>query len=137
MNTRIDVALILWNPDVIELLSLMLYRRHLKSCGVEPSEDADTIERLIVLNNPSVVVFDLGPPYELSAAVALHLLDRFPDRSFVMTCADSCLARKAAPWLFCYPMFEKPYEISAMVNMVHELVRRVPERMVALSIAAR
>ena len=34
MNTRIDAALILWNPDVIELVSLFLRRRNVRVCGM-------------------------------------------------------------------------------------------------------
>jgi hypothetical protein len=124
MKNSIDVALILWNTDIIELLSLVLLRRDLISCGFEPSESTDRIEDLIVSCGASVVIFDLYPPYERSAAVAQHLLDRFPDRSFVMTCADSALALKKAPWLSAHTMFQKPYEIDDVANNVRSLVKR-------------
>ena len=118
MNTHIDVALILCNPDVIELVSLVLLRCNLKSCGVEPGEGTERIEDLIAFWNPHVVVFDLDPPYERSAAVALHLLDRFPDCSFIMTCADAGLALKRAPWLRGQRLFQKPYALSEIADAV-------------------
>src|SRR5262245_38086311 len=136
MNTHIDVALFLWNPDVIELMSWLLLHRNLKSCGVEPSEGADRMEDLIVSCGPSVVVFDLDPPYDVSASVASHLLDRFSDVSFVLTCADSALALKKAPWLSGYPLFQKPYEMDAIADTVHSMVRHARKDVVALSIGA-
>src|SRR5439155_3233983 len=66
MNTRIDVALILWNPDVIQLVSFVLLHRNLRSRGVEPSRGAEEIQDLIASCGPTVVVFDLKPPYDES-----------------------------------------------------------------------
>jgi hypothetical protein len=122
MYSRIDVALILWNPDVIQLVSMLLFQRNLKSFGVEPSDGADRIEKLILSSRPAVVVFDLDPPYDRAAAVAMRLLDRFPECSFVMTCADSGLALKKAPWLAGHPLFQKPYEMDDIANVVHSKV---------------
>src|SRR5205809_3127140 len=79
MNTNIDVALILWNTDVIDLLSFVLLHRNLKSCGLGPFEGSERIEDFILSCSPSVVMFDLHPPYSRSAAVASHLLSRFPE----------------------------------------------------------
>jgi DNA-binding NarL/FixJ family response regulator len=134
MNTRIDAALILWNRDVIELFSMVLQQRNLKSCGVEPSAGHQRIEDFIVSCDPSVVVFDLDPPYDRSAAIALQLLDRFPDRSFVITCADSVRAVKAAPWLCCHPIFQKPYEMDEIANTVRAMVRRSCRNAVAVAV---
>ena len=124
MNTHTDVALILWNPDVIELVSLILQRRNLTSCGVEPSKGAKAIEDLLTTSKPNVVVFDLEPPYDQSAAVAKRLLYRFPDPSLVITCADRGLALKKAPWLSDYPVLQKPYEMDDIANIVRFQVRR-------------
>jgi hypothetical protein len=94
------------------------------------------MEKLIVSHSPMVVVFDLAPPYDRSAAVALYLLDRFPDYSFVLTCADSALALKTAPWLSRQILFQKPYEMEEIARIVGSMIRRVPKRMGALSMAA-
>ena len=123
-NSRTDVALILWNEDVIQLVSLVLLHHHLKSSGIEPGEGADRIENLIVSRRPRVVVFDLDPPYDRSAAVARYLLNRFPDCGFVMTSADSARARRTAPWLVGHPMFQKPYEMDEIANTICLMVRR-------------
>jgi hypothetical protein len=133
MYTPTDVALILWNPDVIQLVSFVLDRRDLKSCGVEPSGGAKRMEDLIMSCSPTVVVFDLDPPYDRSATVALHLLHRFPECSFVMTCADSRLALKTAPWLSRYPIFQKPYEVEEIANVVRSMARRRPARVAAFA----
>src|SRR5262245_1886216 len=133
MNRRIDVALFLWNPDVIELLSLVLLQRNLVSRGVEPSEGPATIQRLIASWHPNVVVFDLDPPYDRSAAIARHLLDRFPKCPLVVTCADSALALKRAPWLSGQRLFEKPYEMDDVANTVRSMIRRAPKEFAAVS----
>ncbi len=122
MDTRTDVALILWNPDVIQLVSFVLRQRDLKSCGVEPSGGTERLEELLASCRPSVVLFDLAPPYIRSAAVARYLLNRFPDCSFAMTCADPMLALNTAPWLACHPLFQKPYEIDEIGDVVRSMV---------------
>ena len=44
MNTRIaDVALLLWNPDVIELVSLTLLGHDLSSKGIEPWQNVENM----------------------------------------------------------------------------------------------
>jgi hypothetical protein len=133
MNTHVDVALIVWNQDVIELVSFMLVQRNLKSCGIEPSAGIKRIDALIASSSPSVIVFDLDPPYERSSAVVLRLLDRFPDRSFVITCADSHLVFRKVPWMSAYPVFQKPYEMDKIADAVRLLVRRAPHLAIAAS----
>ena len=53
-----NIALILWNPDVIELMSVVRVNET-GIAGVEPSQGAACIEELITSCNSSVVVFDL------------------------------------------------------------------------------
>jgi hypothetical protein len=78
-------------------------------------------------------MFDLDPPYERSSAVVLGLLDRFPDRSFVITCADPRLVLRKAPWMSAYPVFQKPYEMDNIADAVRLLVRRAPDLAIAAS----
>lgn len=122
MNRYIDVALILWNQDVIDLLSWVLRHSDLKSSGVEPSAGDERIENLITSSSPSVVVFDLCPPYDRSTQVVLRLLNRFPDRLFVITCADKKLALNSAPWLSHHALIEKPYAVEEMAKTIQLLV---------------
>jgi hypothetical protein len=122
MSKPIDVALILWNQDVIELMSWVLLHRDLKSSGVEPSAGDERIENFITSVSPTVVVFDLSPPYDRSTQVARRLLTRFPDRSFVMTCADKTMALRIAPWLSHHTVLQKPYEMDEIANTIRLLV---------------
>ena len=122
MNKSIDVALILWNQDVIDLVAWVLLHRNLRSGGVEPSAGDEKIESLIRSLSPTVVVFDLGPPYVRSTQALRRLLNRFPDRLFVMTCADKTMALKTAPWLSHHALLEKPYEIDDIANRIRGLV---------------
>jgi hypothetical protein len=122
MNRSIDVALILWNQDVIDLVAWVLLHRNLRSSGVEPSAGDEKIEGLIRSLSPTVVVFDLGPPYVRSTQAVLRLLNRFPDRLFVMTCADKTMVLNTAPWLNHHALLQKPYEIDDIANMIRVLV---------------
>jgi hypothetical protein len=132
MNTQIDVALILWNPDVIHLMSMVLSHRHLSSSGVEPS-DREKVEDLIEAGKPSVVVFDLDPPYQRSAAVLSDLMGRFSGCSFVMTCADPALALKFVPWLAGYRLFQKPYPIDDLGDAIDTKVHPAAESLSVFS----
>jgi len=91
---------------------------------MEPSDGPQKMEELIASRGPSVVVFDLAPPYQHSAAVFLRLIDRFPDRAFVITCADPIFARKVAPWLSCHLTVQKPYEPDLIEKIVVSKVSR-------------
>jgi DNA-binding NtrC family response regulator len=133
MKRNIDVALVLWNPDVIQLMSHVLCRRNLASTGIEPSEGMERITDVIASSGAPVVVFDLDPPYARSAAAAKELLNRFPDRGFVMTCADPLLAVKSAPWLAMYSIFQKPYETDDVVAIVSSMIRRTLRQVAACS----
>lgn len=135
MNGSTDVALILWNPDVIDLMSFVLLRRNVRSRGIEPAEGTERISDFIQSCSPAVVVFDLDPPYARSAAAALYLLDRFPNHPFVMTCADRMLALNSASWLSCHPLYEKPYPLDDLAKTVHSMVIRRASKLATLPLA--
>lgn len=132
MNSRIDVALILWNPDVIELMSIVLLRRDLRSGGVEPAGGRENISKFIASCAATVIILDLAPPYNRSAEEALCILDRFPDRSFIMTCADRGLALSTAPWLHQFPVYQKPYPLDAIADEARAMVIGASRRMVTV-----
>ena len=132
MDTQIDVALILWNPDVIQLMSMVLWHRQLSSSGVEPS-DREKVQNLIESGKPSVVVFDLDPPYQRSASVLSDLMARYAGCSFIMTCADPALAVKFVPWLSDYRIFQKPYPIDELGNVIDARVHHTVESLAIAS----
>ena len=120
-----DIALILWNPDVIEWVSIVLRQENLKCCGMEPSAGPQKIEELITACGSRVVMLDLAPPYEQSADILLRLLERFPGRLFVLSCADPMLAMKAAPWLSAHVLLQKPYELEVIRKVLVSMVSRI------------
>jgi hypothetical protein len=125
MAQKKDVVLIVWGVDVIELMALALQDCHLTAVGLEPAEEMDRIEEFITSYDPSVIVFDLAPPYRRSAEAAILLLCRFPWLAAVFTCADRKLAQNQEPWLSCRPIFQKPYDIDAITGLIASLA--VPE----------
>lgn len=132
MSASIDVALILWNPDVIELMSFVLLRRDLRSGGIEPAEGRERIADFISSCTATVVLFDLAPPYKRSVEEALCLLDRFPNRSFIMTCADRRLALSCAPWLYHFPLFQKPYAMEEIAETARSMVLLASRRLMTV-----
>ena len=132
----INVALILWNADVIDLMSVVLSQWEVMSRGIEPSEGVHRIERLITSTNPSVVVFDLAPPYARSATVVLNLISRFPGKSFVLTCADPILALMKAPALFGRPILQKPYKPDDLAKTVLSMAASSAEHSAALAVVS-
>jgi DNA-binding NtrC family response regulator len=129
MNNHTDVALIIFNPDVIDLMSFVLLDADLSCCGFEPSEGEDRVKEFIASHRPGVAVFDLDPPYDKSTLILKRLLNRFPDLPFVITCADPMLAITAAPWLSCHYIFQKPYEPDEILAVVACMLRRVRNRL--------
>jgi len=125
MGTSTHVALILWNADVIDLMSFALLQRNITSDGIEPSQGTDRIADFITSCTPAVVVYDLEPPYDRSAVNFLSVLDRFSECSFVITCADRALALHSAPWLSAVPVFQKPYALDEIADSVHSRVMRI------------
>jgi len=121
MQKHADVALIVWNPDVIQLLTYVLKGRDLHCVGAEPSEGADGIEDVIASCSPAVVVFDLDPPYHRSGAVLMRLLQRFESASFVITCADPILVLRSVPDFARYPLFQKPYPLDKFASTLQTL----------------
>lgn len=134
MNKPVDVALVIWNPDLIELLSIVLQEHNLTSCGLEPLEDVRRIEEFLALSRPGLVIYDIAPPYNRDARIVLHLSRRFPECAFLLTCADRCLAVQQAAWLSRYAIFQKPYEISEVADAVHAVITRHRKTIGALSV---
>jgi hypothetical protein len=128
---RLDVALILWNADVIQWVSYVLLQQDFKCCGIEPSGGVDRIEELIATTGPRLVMLDLAPPYTKSTNDFLHLLERFPRQLFVITCADPLFAIQAAPWLCSQLMLQKPYGPETIRKIVVPLLSPVPFGFVA------
>ncbi len=122
MSTRTDAALIMHNPDVIEMVAFFLGMYNLQARGLELFSPQETIENWIADYDSAAVVFDLAPPYKRSTAVARDLVHRFSDRLFIFTCADPVLAVRDAEWLQDYPLFQKPYEPLDLVGLIRSQV---------------
>lgn len=113
-----DVALVLWNVDVIDLVASLLRERRLSVVGLEPREETERIQEVLTARGPRVVVFDLAPPYRRSGQVAADLLRSFKSSKFIFTCADPKVAFMMEPWLSCYQVFQKPYDVMDLTDVI-------------------
>src|SRR5262245_5456012 len=116
MSAQTDVALILWNPDVIQWVSFILLQQNLKCCGIEPSAGPQKMEEMIASHRPSVVVFSLAPPLKPSGARPWCLLVRFLAWASATPCAHPTSARKAARWRPYCSTLQKSYEGDVIVT---------------------
>ncbi len=128
MISQADVALILWNTDVIDWVSFILLQQNLKCCGIEPSAGVGNIEALIASQAPQVIMFDLAPPYIESAKMFLGVVARFPDPLYVVTSADPVLALRAAPWLSHLTIVQKPFDAEVISKVLGSHFRAQTDR---------
>jgi hypothetical protein len=127
-----DVALILCNPDVIDLVAYLLARRNMTYVGLDPWAGVGSMQKLILLHRPACVVMDLIPDYRSSGQYALRLMKLYPESKFMFTAADPQLALARLPWLNGYATFQKPFDPILMADLITSMSHKR-----ALAAAAR
>jgi DNA-binding response OmpR family regulator len=123
------VALFNTSPDLIELVrsafepagivvvSLMTYQ--IREGGVE-------IKNFLSHHDPSVVVYDVAPPYESNWQLFLHIrsLDSMKGRKIVLTSINRKHVEKLAGRdTTIYEIVGKPYDLNRLVQAVKEAAR--------------
>jgi hypothetical protein len=127
-----DVALILCNPDVIDLVAYLLVRRNMTYVGLDPWAGIDSMQRLILRHRPACVVLDLIPDYRSSGQYALRLMKLYPESKFIFTAADPQVALARLPWLKGYATFQKPFDPILLADLITSMSHKR-----ALAAAAR
>jgi DNA-binding NtrC family response regulator len=127
-----DVALILCNPDVIDLVAYLLARRNMTYVGLDPWAGIDSMQRLILRQRPACVVLDLIPDYRSSGQYALRLMKLYPESKFIFTAADPQVALARLPWLKGYATFQKPFDPILLADLITSMSHKR-----ALAAAAR
>src|SRR5215217_150313 len=137
MTRRPVVAIFNSNDDVVEML-----RYALENAGmVVVSGHVDAIRRgdqrlsdFVVEHDPSVILYDLVPPYERSWRFLEHLRDTpsMQRRRFVITSANAHRATEIVGSAeHVLEIVGKPYDIDVIVRAVRDAARDRAERLPA------
>ena len=128
------VAVINTNDDVVEML-----RMAIEQAGfVVVSAHADAIKRaqtsltdFVKLHRPSVIVFDLVPPYDSNYRFVEHLrkTDVLAGCQFVLTSTNPARAQELAGTADeIFEVIGKPYDLERIIRAVKEASRARPTK---------
>jgi DNA-binding response OmpR family regulator len=123
------VAVFNSNDDVVEMLRLAIEQRGF----VVVSGHVDAIRRgeqrlsdFVEEHDPSVIVYDLVPPYDRSWLFLEHLREgaSMRDRRFVITSTNAARAKEIIGAVdHVYEVIGKPYDIDEVVTAVERAAR--------------
>jgi hypothetical protein len=121
------VAIFNTSPDTVEMLRIVLEQAGFVVLGLFTFEARDgkiDIENLFRQHEPSVVIYDIAPPYEKNWREFLHMstLPALKDRKFVLTTTNERQVREVAgeaPEMF--EIVGKPYDLGRIVDQVRKL----------------
>ena len=119
-----DVALILCNPDVIDLVAYLLARRNMTYVGLNVGRRELDARTRFSVHRPACVVMDLIPDYRSSGQYALKLMKLHPEAKFIFTAADPQLALTRLPWLKGYATFQKPFDPILLADLITSMSHR-------------
>jgi DNA-binding NtrC family response regulator len=128
------VAVINSTPDVVDLLRMAIQPAGFVVVTAMTFELRDghvDIERFIKQHEPSVVVYDIAPPYQENWQLFQHVaaMPMMNGRQFVLTSVNAHqLERIAGPQQHVYEIVGKPYDLGAIVQAVKEAARVRPSR---------
>ena len=128
------VAIINANDDVVEMLRITFEQAGL----VVVSAHADAIKRaqasltdFVRLHRPSVIVFDLVPPYDRNYRFIEHLRETevLDGCQFVLTSTNPARAKElAGTGVEIFEVLGKPYDLERITRAVKEASRARPTK---------
>ena len=94
-------------------------------------EGAVDLENFLRQHNPTVVVYDIAPPYEANWQLFLHIrsLDSMQGRKIIVTSTNKKHVEKLAGRdETIYEIVGKPVDLTRLVHAVKEAARQRPSR---------
>jgi CheY-like chemotaxis protein len=128
------VAILNSNEDLVELLRTLLEAAGFVAVSghiAAAKRGTFDLRQFIEQHDPSVVVYDLVPPYDRNWAFLEHLRGDalFEGRQFVLTSANAKHAEELAGRAeHIYEVIGKPYDLDRIVQAVREASRSRPVR---------
>ena len=128
------VAVINTSPDVVDMLRLALEHAGfvvVSAFTFEIREGATDVESFVRQHRPSVIVYDIAPPYEANWQLFLHIraMEVMKGRRFVLTTTNARQVQKlvgSAEQI--HEIVGKPYDLDEITRATHDALRAMSER---------
>ena len=128
------VAIINSTPDIVDLLRISVEQAGfvaVTSLTFEIRDGHVDVEHFIEQHQPTVIVYDIAPPYEANWQLFQHVaaMPVMQDRQFVLTSTNAHHVEKLAGNRHeVYEIVGKPLDLGRIVHAVKEAARARPVR---------
>jgi DNA-binding response OmpR family regulator len=128
------VAVINSTPDIVDLLRLAVEKEGFVAVTALTFEIRDgktDLDHLIQQHQPSVIVYDIAPPYDANWKLFQHVaaMPAMKGRQFVLTSTNRAHVEKiAGPQEHIYEVVGKPFDLAEIATAVKQAVRVRPSR---------
>ena len=128
------VAVINSTPDIVDLLRLAVEKEGFVAVTALTFEIRDgktDLDHLIQQHQPSVIVYDIAPPYDANWKLFQHVaaMPVMKGRQFVLTSTNRAHVEKiAGPQEHIYEIVGKPFDLAEIATAVKQAVRVRPSR---------
>ena len=128
------VAVINSTPDIVDMLRLAIEREGfvvVTGLTFQIREGKVDLEHFINQHQPSVIVYDVAPPYEANWHLFEHIaaMPVMQGRQFVLTSTNRAHVEKiASPRQEIHEIVGKPFDLGEIVTAVKEASRVRPSR---------
>lgn len=128
------VAVINTSPDVVDMLRLALEHAGfvvVSAFTFEIREGVTDVENFVRQHRPSVIVYDIAPPYEANWQLFLHIraMEVMQGRRFVLTTTNARQVQKLVGSAEeIHEIVGKPYDLDEITRATHDALRAMSER---------
>ena len=128
------VAVINSTPDIVDLLRFAVEKEGFVAVTALTFEIRDgktDLDHLIQQHQPSVIVYDIAPPYDANWKLFQHVaaMPVMKGRQFVLTSTNRAHVEKiAGPQEHIYEVVGKPFDLAEIATAVKQAVRVRPSR---------
>ena len=128
------VAVINTSPDVVDMLRLALEHAGfvvVSAFTFEIREGVTDVENFVRQHRPSVILYDIAPPYEANWQLFLHIraMEAMKGRRFVLTTTNARQVQKLVGSAEeIHEIVGKPYDLDEITRATHDALRAMSER---------
>jgi DNA-binding response OmpR family regulator len=128
------VAVINTSPDVVDMLRLSLEHAGfvvVSAFTFEIRDGVTDVENFVRQHRPSVILYDIAPPYEASWQLFRHIraMEVMKGRRFVLTTTNARQVQKLVGTAEeIHEIVGKPYDLDEITRATHDALRAMSER---------
>jgi DNA-binding response OmpR family regulator len=134
MSSPVVVAVINSTPDIVDMLRIAIEKAGfvvVTGLTFEIREGHVDLEHFIEQHQPTVIVYDIAPPYDANWQLFQHVaaMPVMKGRQFVLTSTNRAhVERIATPRQEIHEIVGKPFDLGEIVTAVKEASRVRPSR---------